>query len=121
MKAPTLKLSAEVITFVVHGKGQNCTARAVITFGGEYTLRFSIRADRSYADQGRGAVCLWTPAGWTPVHEIPGPLLKSTHCGRIGVDAKAEEFEADLLELQRVALQVVAGSVGDMAWLKAKG
>jgi hypothetical protein len=114
--AKTSKLAAEVIMFVVHGSQQHCHAQALVTFGGEHKLRFSIRADRSYAEQGRGTVCLWTPAGWTTVHEIPGKLLKSS---RGGYDAKPEEFEVDLLELQRVALLVVAGAAGETSWFNA--
>lgn len=117
MKAPKSKLGAETIMFTVHGSGQDCRAQAIVVFGGQHKLRFNIKADRSYHEQGRGTVCLWTPAGWTTVHEIPGRILKASRS--TGMAAKPEDFEADLLELQRVALLVVANDAGDASWFKA--
>lgn len=37
------------------------------------TLRVVMHSDSSYPNQSRATVCLWTPAGWTNVHN-PHPM-----------------------------------------------
>lgn len=111
----------EALSVQVTGRGQDCHLSAVARYtrGADdvATLRFVIRADRSYPAQGRGTVSCWTPAGWAMVHEIPGPLLAAVRAPT--ENAVAADFAPDVAELQRVALRVLQNAAAPTAWFVA--
>jgi hypothetical protein len=101
--------SVEMISVNVTGDAcsQSTTCRATVRVGSTM-LRFVVKPDRSYYDQGSATIETWTPAGWTQVHFIPGACLASRERKAHGSKFGPSEFRADAAELLRVAFAVLA-------------
>lgn len=115
-KKKTKKLSEfERVTMAAWGAGQTIGFRAVVKLLGQFptTLRIVIFADRAHAFQGHGEISIWMGGmgdGWAPVHTIAGELLEASRSAYAD-SANVGQFEDDVRELLRVALEVIGDKV----------
>lgn len=104
------KAKLTVLDQTVSAGQQSVTATRVLDVGGKM-LRFRVKSD-SYDFQSYARAELWSRSDgkWNEVHSIPYGLMKTPHQlfylpNRSGV--AIGRFEADLEQLQKVALNIV--------------
>lgn len=92
-------LEVKVISSSTESRPDSCVLELVeVLQVGDRRLLLTITAS-DYRSNVCARVKVWTDAGWTFVHSIPPPHVKSSH--------RTAQFDADRAELLRVAAAVL--------------
>ena len=86
-------------------QGQQSWNREVIERIGDRKVRLTVKVD-AYDFQSYGKAELWSGEEWKQVHRIPGQELR-TKVSYVARDVKPAAFAADIVELRRVAEEVL--------------